>query len=196
MVMTTFSPLLGRKKFASEEEEDEKQKVKKAKSRHAEEEEEEEEKKEEEDENDGKEDEDEKKTKKGEKASSCGRKQTGAHSKEEKDEENQDVKKGRHAERQRCAAIFGCKPAAGRPDMAAHLAFNTALSADEAISTLAALMATSVAVPADEPKRLSLDERMHAEQIRIGLDNPQPCSGGMALADEMTRLYNVARGEK
>lgn len=109
------------------------------------------------------------------------------------EDENRDVKKGRRAERKRCAAIFGSKHAAGRPDMAAHLAFNTRMSAREAIDTLA-----TVGAVAPQPQgRKSLDARMReSEQARLGPDGDKPATGKNALVSKMTSLYDTARGNK
>lgn len=103
------------------------------------------------------------------------------------------MKKGRRAERKRCAAIFGSKHAAGRPDMAAHLAFNTRMSAREAIDTLA----TMGAVAPQPQGRKSLDARMReSEQARLGPDGDKPATGKNALVSKMTSLYDTARGNK
>lgn len=85
------------------------------------------------------------------------------------------MKKGRRAERKRCAAIFGSKHAAGRPDMALT-AFNTRMSAREAIDTLA-----TVGAVAPQPQgRKSLDARMReSEQARLGPDGDKPATGKM-----------------
>ncbi|EPL8481705.1 hypothetical protein OGQ07_003991, partial [Morganella morganii] len=111
----------------------------------------------------------------------------------EDDDENKDVKKGRRAERKRCARIFGSKAAAGRPDMAAHLAFNTRMSSSEAISTLKAMGAVQ-----PEKPRASLDSRMREEQqVRISPDAQTPAHGSAdALVQQMTRLYNSNKGAK
>lgn len=111
----------------------------------------------------------------------------------EDDDDNKDVKKGRRAEQKRCARIFGSKAAAGRPDMAAHLAFNTRMSSSEAISTLKAM--------GDVPpvtQRASLDSRMRAEQqVRINPDAQAPVRGSAdALVQKMTSLYNSNKGAK
>lgn len=45
-------------------------------------------------------------------------------------------KAGAKAERERCAAIFKDKAASGKPDMAAQLAFETDLSAEQAVGVL------------------------------------------------------------
>ncbi|RAW92866.1 hypothetical protein CKY04_22710 [Photorhabdus sp. S8-52] len=76
--------------------------------------------------------------------------------------------------------------------MAAHLAFNTQMSAREAISTLALTGSAPVS------RRASLDERMQqAQQVRLGPDARQPASGSVeALVANATRLYNSAKGKK
>lgn len=177
-----FAHLLGLNKKASEGEEDEKEK-----SRRAEEEERNSEENEERD-PDAEEDGDEKE--KGKKAKS---RRAEEDDEDAEEDENRDVKKGRRAERKRCAAIFGSKHAAGRPDMAAHLAFNTRMSAREAIDTLA----TMGAVAPQPQGRKSLDARMReSEQARLGPDGDKPATGKNALVSKMTSLYDTARGNK
>ncbi|ATW33135.1 hypothetical protein [Candidatus Williamhamiltonella defendens] len=195
-----FAHLLGLKKKASEEEEDDKEKGKKTKSRRAEEDRDDEEDSEDDDDREDMEDDDDRdpdddddKTSKNSKKARSRHAEDDEEDAEEDENDNRDVKKGRHAERKRCAAIFGSKHAAGRPDMAAHLAFSTRMSSREAINTLA----TIGAVPAVSSKRLSLDDRMHGEQVRLGPDGRKPSSSDKAaLADKMTNLYNTVRGEK
>lgn len=111
----------------------------------------------------------------------------------EDDDDNKDVKKGRRAEQKRCARIFGSKAAAGRPDMAAHLAFNTRMSSSEAIGTLKAMGAVQPVT-----QRASLDSRMREEQqVRVGPDAQAPVSGSAnALVQKMTTLYNTNKGAK
>lgn len=177
-----FAHLLGLKKKASEEEDDDKEKSKKAKSRRAEEERDDDREPDAEDDDDDKE--------KGKKAKS---RRAEEDDEDAEEDENRDVKKGRRAERKRCAAIFGSKHAAGRPDMAAHLAFNTRMSAREAIETLA-----TVGAVAPQPQgRKSLDARMReSEQARLGPDGDKPATGKNALVSKMTSLYDTARGNK
>ncbi|CAI1584845.1 Uncharacterised protein [Serratia marcescens] len=193
-----FAHLLGLKKKASEEEDDNKEKSKKAKSRRAEEERDDEEDAEDDDdredmedddrEPDAEDDDDDKE--KGKKAKS---RRAEEDDEDAEEDENRDVKKGRRAERKRCAAIFGSKHAAGRPDMAAHLAFNTRMSAREAIDTLA----TMGAVAPQPQGRKSLDARMReSEQARLGPDGDKPATGKNALVSKMTSLYDTARGNK
>lgn len=194
----TFAHLLGMKKKASDDEDDDKEKGKKAKSRRAEEERDDDQDAEEGDREDMEDDDDsdpdaeeDDDKEKGKKAKSR-RAEEDDDADAEEDDENRDVKKGRRAERKRCAAIFGSKHAAGRPDMAAHLAFNTRMSAGEAIGTLA----TMGDVAPGKTARASLDSRMHAEQVRLGQDGGKPASGKHALASKMTSLYDAARGDK
>lgn len=197
MSYSKFAHLMGFKKKASEDEDDDKEKGKKAKSRRAEEERDDEEDAEEEDDREDMEDDDDSDPdaeedddkERGKKAKSRRAEEDDADAKED---ENRDVKKGRRAERKRCAAIFGSKHAAGRPDMAAHLAFNTRMSAGEAIGTLATMGAVAPAKTA----RVSLDSRMQSEQVRLGPDSSKPATGKNALVSKMTGLYDSARGIK
>ncbi|HAY0633708.1 TPA: hypothetical protein JS389_003642 [Serratia marcescens] len=194
-----FAHLLGLKKKASEEEDDDKEKSKKAKSRRAEEERDDEEDAEDDDDREDMEDDDDREPdaedddddkEKGKKAKS---RRAEEDDEDAEEDENRDVKKGRRAERKRCAAIFGSKHAAGRPDMAAHLAFNTRMSAREAIDTLA----TVGAVAPQQQGRKSLDARMReSEQARLGPDGDKPATGKNALVSKMTSLYDTARGNK
>ncbi len=194
-----FAHLLGLKKKASEEEDDNKEKSKKAKSRRAEEERDDEEDAEDDDDREDMEDDDDREPdaedddddkEKGKKAKS---RRAEEDDEDAEEDENRDVKKGRRAERKRCAAIFGSKHAAGRPDMAAHLAFNTRMSAREAIDTLA----TMGAVAPQPQGRKSLDARMReSEQVRLGPDGDKPATGKNALVSKMTSLYDTARGNK
>ncbi len=199
MSYSKFAHLMGFKKKASEDEDNDKEKGKKAKSRRAEEERDDEEDAEEEDDREDMEDDDDSDPdaeedddkEKGKKAKSR-RAEEDDDADAEEDDENRDVKKGRRAERKRCAAIFGSKHAAGRPDMAAHLAFNTRMSASEAIGTLATM---GVVAPA-KTTRVSLDARMQSEQVRLGPDGSKPATGKNALVSKMTGLYDSARGNK
>lgn len=197
----TFAHLIGLGKKARASEEDEDKKVRKAKGRKAEEDERDEDAEDDED-REGAEDQDDEKQ--GRKAKKAGgddddpdaeddEDAEGDDEDAEDDDENKDVKKGRRTERKRCARIFGSKAAAGRPDMAAHLAFNTRMSSSEAISTLKAMGAVQPAT-----QRPSLDSRMRAEQqVRISPDAQAPAAGtAAALVHQMTSLYNSNKGAK
>ncbi|WP_274369716.1 hypothetical protein [Morganella morganii] len=198
----TFAHLLGRGKKAKASEEDEDKKVRKAKGRKAEDDEQEESA--EDDEPESEDQDDEKQGRKAKKAKKAegddddpdaedDENAEGDDKDAEDDDENKDVKKGRRAERKRCARIFGSKAAAGRPDMAAHLAFNTRMSSSEAISTLKAMGAVQPVT-----QRASLDSRMREEQqVRISPDAQAPVRGSAdALVQKMTSLYNSNKGAK
>lgn len=195
----TFAHLIGLGKKARASEEDENKKVRKAKGRKAEEDERDEDAEDDEDREDAEEQDDEKQGRKAKKAegddpdAEDDEDAEGDDEDAEDDDENKDVKKGRRAERKRCARIFGSKAAAGRPDMAAHLAFNTRMSSSEAISTLKAMGAVQPAT-----QRASLDSRMRAEQqVRISPDAQAPAAGtAAALVHQMTSLYNSNKGAK
>ena len=66
----------------------------------------------------------------------------------------------RRRERARCAAIFGSKHAAARPDMAAHLAFATDMNRTAARHTLAAIAAGSPPPTQAPAPRSTVRERM------------------------------------
>ncbi|MEQ4674064.1 hypothetical protein ABN063_05820 [Providencia vermicola] len=193
----TFAHLIGRKAKATEEDDE---KTRQAKGRRVEDDDEEENA-----ENDEPESEDQDDEKEGRKAKKAKNKKAEDDDDEdpdaedddedaEDDEDNKDVKKGRRAERKRCARIFGSKAAAARPDMAAHLAFNTNLSSSEAISTLKAMGST----PVPQSNRRSLDARMREEeQVRLGQDaQVAPEGSAEAVAQRMTSLYNRHKGGK
>ncbi|QCY20797.1 hypothetical protein EO986_06985 [Morganella morganii subsp. morganii] len=197
----TFAHLIGLGKKARASEEDEDKKVRKAKGRKAEEDESDEDAEGDEDREGAEDQDDEKQGRKAKKAegddddsdAEDDENAEGDDEDAEDDDDNKDVKKGRRAERKRCARIFGSKAAAGRPDMAAHLAFNTCMSSSEAISTLKAMGAVQPAT-----QRVSLDSRMRAEQqVRISPDAQAPVRGSAdALVQQMTRLYNSNKGAK
>lgn len=104
-------------------------------------------------------------------------------------------KAGRKAERARCAAIFGAKSAGTRPDLAAHLAFNTDLSAKAAVALLDA-----AAIGHQPTKgRRSLDERMSAVKTpNPGQDGGQAPDANTAegLAAKMRAIYDAGTGKQ
>ena len=79
----------------------------------------------------------------------------------------------RKAERSRCAAIFGAASAGTRPDLAAHLAFNTSMPSARAIALLDAAAAGTVPVQGNvSGVRAGLGARMASEPL------PQIGAGG------------------
>ncbi|MDE9588241.1 hypothetical protein [Xenorhabdus bovienii] len=194
-----FAHLIGRKAKATE---DDDEKTRKAKGHRADDDDENDENAE----NDDPESEEQDDEKKGRKAKKAKGKKAedddddpdaeddeNAEGEDEDAEDNKDVKKGRRAERKRCATIFGSKHAANRPDMAAHLAFNTHMSANEAINTMRAMGSVQPAMT-----RVTLDSRMRTEQqVRVGPDASQPATGSPeALVSKMTSLYDANKGTK
>ena len=113
--------------------------------------------------------------------------------------ESASVRQARHAERMRCARIFGSKHATGNPALAASLAFNTGMSSAAAISVMASsrvVIGTAVPASSTATRARSLDERMReSHQARLNPDNGKP-TGKNALVAKMTSLYNSATGEK
>ncbi|AXC64883.1 hypothetical protein DOE63_04120 [Salmonella enterica subsp. diarizonae serovar 59:z10:-] len=107
------------------------------------------------------------------------------------DQESPSVKKGRRAERARCAAIFACREASFRPDMAAHLAFNTSMSAGEAVS-LMKTMGTQGGRRGD-----SLASRMAGEpDYRAGQDSSRHQQGASSAMAGLMNAYNTIKGVK
>ena len=86
------------------------------------------------------------------------------------DDESRKDKASRKAERARCAAIFGCKASAARPDMAAHLAFETNMSASDAVKMLGA-------IAAGQPKPSGIASRMSSVNVPVvGADEGERAS--------------------
>ncbi|NID15389.1 hypothetical protein [Luteibacter yeojuensis] len=114
---------------------------------------------------------------------------------DEDDEEemrgNSAAAKSRRRERARCAAIFGCKAAGARPDVAATLAFSTTMSRREAIAVL-----TSTAT-STEPRRRGLDERMASLRTpAAGVDGGASAPAGMTpVAAAIVAAGEKARGK-
>jgi hypothetical protein len=75
--------------------------------------------------------------------------------KEQPDDEDDKEKAARKSERARCAAIFASSAAGARPDMAAHLAFNTDMSPSAAVDMLSAISAGSAAQPRGLASRMA-----------------------------------------
>jgi len=119
---------------------------------------------------------------------------TDPNAEEDDDDDRRDDKarrQARHAERRRCARIFGSKYAAGNVALAASLAFNTGMSSAAAIDVL---RHNRPQQPQGKGRR-SLDERMQdAEQVRLGKDGTQKTGSNAGLATQMMGLYDSATG--
>lgn len=190
-----FSHLFGRGAKASEETEDDKDKVKKAKGRQAEDDEKDPEAEENDDDSNDNPDDQDNKDPDAEDDSDDADADEGSDDDGDDDTEDRNVKKGRSAERQRCARIFGSKHATGRGDLAVSLALNSGMSSAAVIRVLASTTATAP-VSASAPRKRSLDERMQA------VGNAQPgqdavaASKGASMVTRMTSLYDSAKGKK
>ncbi|GAB0118728.1 hypothetical protein [Acidisoma sp. 7E03] len=112
------------------------------------------------------------------------------------DDEKEDgpsARAGAMRERRRCAAIFGSRHAAGRPDLAAHLAFNTTMSAAEAIGTMKTLVGGEKA--GARSARSTLADRMQAESVpNPGQGAGTAPTGPKGLAAAMIAASKKAQG--
>lgn len=204
-----FAHLMGIKPRAEDETEEEK-KAKKAKR--AEDEKDEDKEKEakkaedekderdaeESDDGDGDEDKDEKKSKKAKKAKA--EEKDDEDDKEEADEEDGDEEmkgnsasaKARRRERARCAAIFRCDAAGARPDVAAHLAFETTLARADAIALLKSVASGSTG-------KRALTERMAGVKVpNVGAEGSASVDPNdpKAVAARIIAAGKKARGEQ
>lgn len=178
MSLSKFAHLLGISAKASEDEED--KKVQKA-----EDDEKEDEKDEEAEEA---EEEEEPKSKKSNKAEDE-QDDTSAEEDDSSDDEDEspDAKKARAAENKRCAAIFASPHAAHNVGLAAHLAFETRVSAAEAIKMM------QLSAGGTSSKTL-LDQRMQSLSApKLGQDAQHKSA---STADQMKAIYNRVKGKK
>lgn len=109
--------------------------------------------------------------------------------------ESDKEKAARAKERARCAAIFGSKAAGSRPDVAAHLAFNTSMRASAAISMLNAFASGAPAAAA--PARQSLASRMSGVQTpNVGASGAAaPANSAQGTAAMILAAGKKRRGE-
>lgn len=103
------------------------------------------------------------------------------------------VASARGRERARCSAIFSHEAAAGRTELAANLAFNTTMTANEAVRILGSVPAA----PAAKSGRLA-SAMSSVKQPAVGPDGPQagakPTS--TAMAEGITRTLDKVRGQQ
>ncbi|EAQ6361900.1 hypothetical protein F8606_21770 [Salmonella enterica] len=185
--LKNFAHLLGRSARASEE--DDEKESRKAKSGRAEDDEKNKSSEEDENDKDAEEDDKEENASEDNGDENDGDENTGEDDGD--DQESPSVKKGRRAERARCAAIFACREASFRPDMAAHLAFNTSMSAREAVS-LMKTMGTQGVRRGD-----SLASRMAGEpDYRAGQDSSRHQQGASSAMAGLLNAYNTIKGVK
>lgn len=109
------------------------------------------------------------------------------------EEDGASARAGAMRERRRCASIFGSRHAAGRPDLAAHLAFNTNMSASEAIGTMKTLVGGEKA--GARSARSTLADRMRAESVpNPGQGTSAAPTGPKGLAAAMIAASKKAQG--
>lgn len=114
-------------------------------------------------------------------------------SEDDEKEDGPSARAGAMRERRRCAAIFGSRHAAGRPDLAAHLAFNTTMSAAEAIGTMKTLVGGEKA--GARSARSTLADRMQAESVpNPGQGAGAAPTGPKGLAAAMIAASKKAQG--
>ncbi|MFZ6690237.1 hypothetical protein [Undibacterium sp. SXout20W] len=110
----------------------------------------------------------------------------------EKDETAKAVKAARSSERARCAAIFKCDAAGVRPDMAAHLAFETNMSSAKAISML------NVAAAGGATRSSGLASRMSTVKnpnVGSGASADPGPGGAQGAANFIVAAAKKARGQ-
>jgi hypothetical protein len=107
------------------------------------------------------------------------------------EDDSDDAKAARQSERARCKAIFADASAGVRPDLAAHLAFNTNMSAPEAVSLLATAATGGT-------KGRNLADRMTTARVpNVGVDAEAPTGNSAATtAARIIAAGAKARGEK
>lgn len=101
-------------------------------------------------------------------------------------------KAARKSERARCAAIFASPAAGARPDMAAHLAFNTGMSSKAAVEML------GVAAAGSAPAARGLASRMANVGIpNVGAGAPvgKSATGASSVANMIVEAGKKRRGE-
>lgn len=101
------------------------------------------------------------------------------------------------AERTRIESIMGCEEAKGRDSLASHLAFKTAMGADEARVLLAAapVATAAAAAAADEADHLA-DAMALVEQPEVGAADAAAPTAGLSAADAILASYAAYTGYK
>jgi len=108
----------------------------------------------------------------------------------EDEKENKSAKAATKAERARCAAIFRCAAAGVRPDAAAHMAFDTDMSANAAISMLSVVASGGASRPG------SLASRMTSVAVpNVGSDGGATPDGNSNSAQSVADKI-IAAGKK
>jgi hypothetical protein len=111
---------------------------------------------------------------------------------EDEGEEGDKEKAARKSERARCAAIFASPAAGVRPDMAAHLAFNTDMGVKAAVEMLGAIAAGGAAQPTNLASRMA-----GVKTPNVGASTPagKQATGSAATANMIIEAGKKRRGE-
>ncbi|OEZ73164.1 hypothetical protein JAB5_01350 [Janthinobacterium sp. HH103] len=112
--------------------------------------------------------------------------------KAEEDEDDKE-KAARKSERARCASIFKCAAAGTRPDVAAHLAFNTSMSSADAISMLETFAASGAPQPASLASRMA---GVKPQNVGAGAAAAPANGSDAAIAAKIVAAGRARRGEK
>ncbi|CNI64986.1 hypothetical protein [Yersinia pekkanenii] len=188
-----FAHLFGRGAKASEETEDDNKESKKAKGRRAEDDKKDPDAEENDDDQNDNSDDQDNKDPDAEDDSDDADAEEGEEEDGDDDKEDRNVKKGRSAERNRCARIFSSQHAAGRMDLAATLALNSGMSSAAAIRILAT---TAAPATSSSSRKRTLDERMQAANTPRPGQDAATTSRGMSMVQKMASLYDSAKGKK
>lgn len=112
--------------------------------------------------------------------------------KAEEDEDDKE-KAARKSERARCASIFKCAAAGTRPDVAAHLAFNTSMSSADAIAMLETFAAGGAPQPSSLASRMA---SVKPQNVGAGAAAAPAAGSDAAIAAQIVAAGRARRGEK
>lgn len=112
--------------------------------------------------------------------------------KAEEDEDDKE-KAARVNERARCAAIFKCAAAGTRPDVAAHLAFNTSMPSAEAIGMLETFAMGGAPQPSSLASRMA---GVRPQNVGAGAAAAPAAGSDAAVTAQIIAAGKIRRGEK
>ena len=112
--------------------------------------------------------------------------------KAEEDEDDKE-KAARKSERARCASIFKCAAAGTRPDVAAHLAFNTSMSSADAISMLETFAMGGAPQPSSLASRMA---GVKQQNVGAGAAAAPAAGSDAAVTAQIIAAGKARRGEK
>lgn len=112
--------------------------------------------------------------------------------KAEEDEDDKE-KAARVNERARCASIFKCAAAATRPDVAAHLAFNTSMPSAEAIGMLETFAMGGAPQPSSLASRMAT---VKTPNVGAGAAAAPAAGSDAAVTAQIIAAGKARRGEK